>query len=133
MNLIPELPIQPTTIEYFWYKLPWAIPNLLTIFVGLAITTLGILAIKRTNDRPLLYGFIGFTFSFTALGFVLGVRAAIPDQDSILLWNRIGYFGVILLSPSASFFTYYLTEKNIVSWLLWESSLSSRLGVQSLV
>lgn len=111
MSPIPELSIHPSAIEYFWYKLPWAVPNLLTVFVGFAITTLGILAIKRTNDRPLLYSFIFFTFSFTSLGFVLAIRTVIQDQNIILFWNRIGYFGVILLSPAASFLTYYLTKK----------------------
>ncbi|TGL19918.1 GAF domain-containing protein [Leptospira yanagawae] len=111
MVSIPELSIHPTAIEYFWHKLPWAIPNFLTIFVGLAIMALGILAIKRTNDRPLLFSFICFAFSFTSLGFVLATRAVLQDQSTILFWNRIGYLGVILLSPSASFLTYYLTKK----------------------
>lgn len=111
MLSIPELSIHPTAIEYFWYNLPWAVPNFLTIFVGLAITTMGILAIKKTNDRPILYSFIVFAFSFTSLGFVLSTRAVLQDQSNILFWNRIGYVGFIFLSPAASFLTYYLTKR----------------------
>ncbi|TGL75953.1 adenylate/guanylate cyclase domain-containing protein [Leptospira jelokensis] len=108
---IPELSIHPGAIEYFWHKLPWAIPNFLTIFVGLALTSLGIIATKKSENRKILLSFICFCFSFASLGFVLSIRSLIEDQSTILYWNRIGYFGVILMAPSASFLTYYLTNE----------------------
>ncbi|MGV3664715.1 MAG: adenylate/guanylate cyclase domain-containing protein [Leptospira bouyouniensis] len=108
---IPELSIHPSAIEYFWHKLPWAIPNFLTIFVGLALTSLGIIATKRSENRKILFSFICFCFSIASLGFVSSIRSLIEDQSTILYWNRIGYFGVILMAPSASFLTYYLTNE----------------------
>ncbi|EKJ87791.1 class 3 adenylate cyclase [Leptospira meyeri] len=108
---IPELLVNPTTIEYFWHKLPWAIPNFFTTFVGLTLTSLAILALKRSDNRKLLISFICFSFAFASLGFVLSLRTLLQDQPTLLFWNRIGYFGVVLLSPSAAFLTYYLTNQ----------------------
>ncbi|MCW7487476.1 adenylate/guanylate cyclase domain-containing protein [Leptospira meyeri] len=108
---IPELLVNPTTIEYFWHKLPWAIPNFFTTFVGLTLTSLAILALKRSDNRKLLFSFICFSFAFASLGFVLSLRTLLQDQPTLLFWNRIGYFGVVLLSPSAAFLTYYLTNQ----------------------
>ncbi|TGL21194.1 GAF domain-containing protein [Leptospira bourretii] len=108
---IPDLSTIPSTIEYFWYKLPWAIPNFFTTFVGLTLTSLGILALKRSENRKLLFSFVCFSFSFASLGFVLSLRTLIQDQPTLLFWNRICYFGVVLLSPAAAFLTYYLTNQ----------------------
>ncbi|EMJ90035.1 adenylate/guanylate cyclase domain-containing protein [Leptospira meyeri] len=108
---IPELLVNPTTIEYFWHKLPWAIPNFFTTFVGLTLTSLAILALKRSDNRKLLISFICFSFAFASLGLVLSLRTLLQDQPKLLFWNRIGYFGVVLLSPSAAFLTYYLTNQ----------------------
>lgn len=80
---IPELSIHPTAIEYFWHQLPWAIPNFLTIFVGLALTSLGIIATKRSENRKILFSFICFCFSFASLGFALSIRSLIQDQPSL--------------------------------------------------
>ncbi|ABZ93683.1 Hypothetical protein LBF_1160 [Leptospira biflexa serovar Patoc strain 'Patoc 1 (Ames)'] len=107
----PELPIHPTSFEYIWHKLPWAIPNMITMFVGLTLTSLGILALNRSDNRKLLFSFICFSFSFASLGLVLSLRTLVQEQTTLLLWNRIGYFGVVLLSPSAAFLTYYLTNR----------------------
>lgn len=118
----PELSTNPSTIEYIWHKLPWAIPNFFTTLVGLTLTALGILALKRSENRKLLFSFICFCFSFASLGLVLSLRTLLQDQPTLLFWNRVGYFGVILLSPSAAFLTYYLTNQSyrylIISGLL---------------
>ncbi|TGM91772.1 GAF domain-containing protein [Leptospira levettii] len=108
---LPELSNHPTAIEYFWYKLPWAVPNFFTMFVGLTLTFLGLIAIKRSDNRKLLFSFICFSFSFASLGLVLCIRSLVQDQPTLLYWNRMGYFGVVLLSPAASFLTFYLTNQ----------------------
>ncbi|MCW7502992.1 adenylate/guanylate cyclase domain-containing protein [Leptospira paudalimensis] len=109
---LPELSNHPSTIEYFWHKLPWAVPNFFTMFVGLTLTSLGLIAIKRSDNRKLLISFICFSFSFASLGLVLCIRSLVQDQPTLLYWNRLGYFGVVFLSPAASFLTYYLTNQH---------------------
>ncbi len=107
----PELSAQPTPIEYFWYKLPFAVPGIITFFVGIILAGLGIFAVKRTQDRPLLVSFILFTFGFGSLGLVLALRSLIQDLDQLLFWNRLLYFAVVWLSPGAFLFTYFLTDR----------------------
>lgn len=107
----PELSTEPTSIEYFWYKLPFAIPGIFTFLVGIVLAGLGVFAIKRSHDRPLLISFILFTLGFGSLGLVLALRSLIQNLDVLLFWNRILYFAVVWLSPGAFLFTYCLTDR----------------------
>lgn len=130
----PELPSNPSDIQYFWFKLPFAIPGFLTFIVGLLFSLIGILAIQRTKDRPILFAFIVFSFSFACLGLVLGLRSVLQDLDLLLKWNRILYFGVVWLTPSAFLFTYLVTDRSsrtllVTSWICLGTVFYAYLGL----
>ncbi len=105
------MPENPSATEYFWHQLPWAVPGLLSFVVGLSLAGLALLALRRSENRVMLFMFALFCFGFGSLGLLLAFRAIILDRVLLLSLNRVIYFGVVWLSPGAYIFTYHLTER----------------------
>ena len=108
----------PSAIEFFWNQLPWVIPSLFTFVVGMTLAGLGLLAIRRMEDKALIIAFVMCCFGFGSLGLTLSLRSVIQDIDLLLTLNRICYFGVVWLSPGAFLFTYYMTDRQYRSLFL---------------
>ncbi len=115
---LPTLPDHPGAAEYFWHQLPWAVPSFFTFVVGMSLAAVGLMALRRTENRPLLITFVLFCSGFGSLGLALSFRAVILDTELLLSLNRAAYFGVVWLSPGAYMFTYYLTDRRYRSMLI---------------
>lgn len=107
---LPSLSQNPAPAEYFWHQLPWAVPSFLTFVVGMSLAAIGILALRRAQNRPLLIAFVLFCSGLGSLGLALSLRSVVLDQELLLFLNRAAYYGVVWLSPGAYMFTYYLTD-----------------------
>ncbi|HMY44705.1 MAG TPA: adenylate/guanylate cyclase domain-containing protein, partial [Leptospiraceae bacterium] len=84
---------------------------MLTFTVGLSLSVIGLLSLRRNENRPLLVTFSLFCFGIGILGLLLAFRAIVLNLDILLLLNRALYFGVVCLSPGAYMFAYFLTAK----------------------
>jgi class 3 adenylate cyclase len=116
---LPGISANPSDLEYFWFQLPWAVPGFITFVVGMSLAGASLVALRRTDNRPLLIAFILFCVGFGSLGLLLGLRAVIKDLDLLLLLNRAGYFAVVWLAPGGYFFNYILTNRRYPSLLVW--------------
>ena len=90
---LPPLSDHPGAVEYFWYQLPWAVPGMLTFTVGLSLSVIGLLSLRRNENRPLLVTFSLFCFGIGILGLLLAFRAIVLNLDILHCyrdWKQIG-------------------------------------------
>jgi signal transduction histidine kinase len=134
MYTFPEISDHPNTWEYFWYMLPYAVPSFLTFVIGIV---LGIMGLFRLRKRENMYYYVSFSMmviGFGSLGLVLALRSVLFEEGEILFWNNILYPFVMLLSPGAYLFIYYVLEKKYksllyYSFLAWATVFWGMIGI----
>jgi len=135
--LFPFISENPGQAEFFWYRLPYAIPGFVTFFIGISLALFGILALfnkERKHSVPYYLSFTLNCLSMGALGLILSFRSVVLDKEILLLWNYRLYYFVLMVAPSALHLIYYITEKKykIIQWSAFISWAFVLLGFYSL-
>ncbi|NUM42416.1 MAG: hypothetical protein HUU45_12385, partial [Leptospiraceae bacterium] len=134
LNPIPEMPINPTEILYFWYNLPFAVPGTITFIVGLTLTVIGIFHLRKKEHFGYFLSFSGTCAGFGILGLILSLRAIVRDENLLLSLNTYLYPFVLLLAPASYHLVYYILDKkySIIQWaaiLNWVTTLFGFIGI----
>lgn len=125
-----------TAWEYFWYKIPYGAPGILTFLVGVFLSYFAFQKYRKAKDEEKIFQ-LNLTISFISFGFVglvLTLRAWIQDVHSLVFWNDILYFFVAPLAPTAFYLTYYMIGKKsklllYYSYVCWIASFVLYFGI----
>jgi signal transduction histidine kinase len=132
--LFPDMALDATTIQYFWYMLPFAVPGFITFIVGVVLCVLGLLRLMQKERIGYYLSFSGTCLGFGMLGLVFALRSVIRDEATLLEWNTRLYPLVLIIVPSSYHFIYYILEKKykILLWgagVNWITTLVALIGI----
>ncbi len=127
LNLFPDMPVNPSALEYFWHQLPYGVPGIFTFLVSIFLFGLGIYAASdKRKDKEKRFYFLNFAIAilgYGVLGLVLALRSVMLDKALLLDWNQRIYFFVMIILPGSAYVVYYITDKRYKS-SLWFARFS---------
>jgi len=134
LNLIPEMPVDTTGVLYFWYKLPYAVPGVITFIVGMILALFGLHRLRKKERVGYFLSFSGTCFGFGFLGLILSLRAVVRDENLLLNLNTTLYPFVLILAPASYHLVYYILDEKykIIQWaagLNWITTLLGLYGI----
>lgn len=96
----PLQPDNPTHWEVFWHQLPYAMPGVITFFLG---TSLGVITLisywkGKKQKESLLYAGLFITVGY--LGLLIGLRSCISNKE---IWNSIHQYSYWVAIFSSQF------------------------------
>lgn len=133
-NPIPTMPTNPSPWEYFWYQIPYGVPGIISLLVGLLLSYFALQKAftKGTEDRIFSLNLFLSFLGYSALGLVLSLRAWVLDRSTLLLWNNWLYLFILIILPANFYICYAITKRKVFlyyTYLCWVSVVFGYVGI----
>ncbi len=131
---IPTIPENPDVWQYFWFQLPYGIPGIISLIVGLFLSYFSFQrAIQKTgNDRIFAVNICLSFLGYSCLGLILSLRAWILEKELLLQLNNWLYLFVILILPTNFYICYSITRRKVFlyyTYLCWIAVVFGYFGI----
>lgn len=131
---IPLMPENPTSWEYFWFQLPYGVPGIISLIVGLFLSYFALQKsiAKDTEDKVFSFNLFLSFLGYSALGLVLSLRAWILDKSVLLLLNNWLYLFILIILPANFYICYAITKRKVFlfyTYLCWVSVAFGYVGI----
>ncbi|MCZ8156003.1 MAG: adenylate/guanylate cyclase domain-containing protein [Leptospira sp.] len=130
----PQISENPNAWDYFWFQLPYGVPGVISLIVGLFLSYFSFQRVlnQRGDDRIFAFNLFLSFFGYSILGLILSLRAWVLDKGTLLQLNNWLYLFVILILPTNFYICYSITRKKIFlyyTYLCWIAVVFGYVGI----
>ncbi|MBI3396305.1 MAG: GAF domain-containing protein, partial [Spirochaetia bacterium] len=112
LQTLPALLGHPGPWDYFWQRLPYALPGFLTFLIGGCLAVFALSALRgRTRPVGLLVSAAVLFFTVCTLGLALALRSVVLDAGFLLMLHYCLYAVIPALLPASFALIYFTTDK----------------------
>ncbi len=131
---IPTISENPNAWEYFWFQLPYGVPGIVSLIVGLFLSYFSFQRAVDKSGRDRTFAInLGISFlGYSCLGLILSLRAWILEKELLLLLNNWLYLFVILILPTNFYICYSITRRKVFlyyTYLCWVAVAFGYFGI----